>query len=691
MSMRNPALRDALRLAFSAPILAAAVFALAAPGAAQAQPRPGQGSGWAMAPGAGVPVGGHWGPVSAVLDRGSHIVSAGEDGFLEVWSGEPGAEAATRFQATGHRIVAMAGRPGRSEVSIVESDGRGLYRVSAWNYRERRSLFRQDFRSPIAHISYSMGGSFVIAGAAGAPGLVFMSAASGAILPSPSALGGTVALAATGRAERNIMVYLSSGFISYRDLGTGAETNRFSAPPNLSSPALFGSSRFIAGIGAQGGLSVVDAVSGSVVALDASVPAGALLASTDEALYELVNMAGRARLRRLAMDHETGSLAALAVFDVPFPDGQRFTAMHAAGGRVALGTAGGAVAVAGQEPGPRRLADGGRRRILDAAVSGGSIAFLAEGGVWGFLPLSHSDLADGASLGAGFGAEGYGRVSPFDCGSGGGEGEGRFIFWQSRGSGYPAPSIGAPGAGGLEGLDLRFPLRSVSSFGGRAMFMDSGGNLAVLSPLEEGGSPFSFSSVGLLDGAFIDGDRLILGRSALSGGTPFLSLNVVTGETVPIAHPAQAGIMMQRGASGSVYAVTVSAQASGAVTSILRMDPASAADSALIAEFPGERPGLSFAEAPAGIASALGGEAGAIHPVAAPGRPGRRPPAAQRLERTGGFPRSLLSGGRSVVSLDSDGNLAWHDGQSGRLQAVFRLESEGWTLQTQRRIIRGAL
>ena len=651
--------------------------------------------------------GGHIGPVSAVLNKGNTVISAGEDGFLEVWSNVSGSQTVERFQVSAYRITAMAGRPDRNEVSLVETDGRGLFRVSAWNYRERRNLFRQEFRNPIAHISYSMGGSFVIVGGAGAMGLVFLNAANGNTMPSPTGLGGTVALAVTGRAERNMMVYLSSGVISYRDLDSGAETNRFNAPANLSSPVLFGNNRFIAGLSPQG-LTVVDAVSGNVVARDPSAPAASLLSSTNDALYVLINRVGNSELRRHTID-QAGNLATLASFAVPLPAGHpgggRFTTMCATGDRVTLGTSGGSLVLVGPEGAHRALAADTRTRITDVAVSGETIAFTAENGTWGFVPLDYAGLPNGGTIQIGRGGGNYNRVTPFVPEDGSDE---RFVFWQNRNIQTP-PTIrsanpGAIHAPGLEGVSFRAPLRSVASLGGKTMFMDSIGNISVVSPFDGDAGPFSFSSVGLMDAAFVDNHRLILGRSAVAGNTPFLLLNIVTGETVPLPHPAQAGVILQRGKSGDVYAVTVSPQAGGSVTSILQVDPANMAGSRELVYFQGEHTQFSFAQTPGGIATTVGGEVGTIHPVAGTatatttGRTIRRAAArtatasantVQRLDRTPGFPYRLIEGGEHIISLDRDGNLAWHDGQSGRLLAIFRLQADGWTLQTQRGVIGG--
>jgi WD40 repeat protein len=153
------------------------------------------GSNWAFT---GIMPGGHRGPVNALVYKGDLLLSAGDDGFLEIWNTRAGAHAQERFQISQHRITTMVGRPEKDEVCLVENDGMGQCRVSAWNYKERRNIFSLQFRDPISHVFYSMGGSFIIAAGTGRTGLVFINADTGALLQSPPSFTGTVSFAATG-------------------------------------------------------------------------------------------------------------------------------------------------------------------------------------------------------------------------------------------------------------------------------------------------------------------------------------------------------------------------------------------------------------------------------------------------------------------------------------------------------------
>ncbi|MDR2718741.1 MAG: WD40 repeat domain-containing protein [Treponema sp.] len=654
--------------------------------------------------------GGHRGPVNALIYKGDFLLSAGDDGFLEIWNTRDnvnlraGGYAQERFQISQHRITAMAGRPEKDEVCAVENDGMGLCRVSAWNYKERRNIFSLQFRDSIAHIFYSTGGNFIIAAGTGRTGLVFINADTGAMLQSPASLTETVSLAVTGRSERNMLAYSPSGVLSYWDLESGNETNHFNVPPNLYSPALFSNNRYLAGVNAEG-LTVIHAVTGDVLAKESSIPDGSLLYPSGDDFFCLIQKEKTAaQLYRYTIDRN-GRLAALGNIS---PGNGRFTAIAAgmAAGTaanavsIALGTGAGSLVLAGMNGQARTLAVKAQTGITEAAVSESTIAFLAENGTMGFIPLDYSRFPAGKNIPIEQNKDAYNRITAFaaeenDSGE-------QFIFWQDENT-RTQPVIRSSGANSkkltLSDITFRSPVRSMVSFGGKILFLDSTGNLSVVSPPSAGKSrTFTFFSVGLMDAAFIDRNRIIIGRSAISGNTPFLMINVNTGETVPLPYPSQAGVTIYRGASGSIYAVAVSPQSGGAgrennpsageigvKTSILYLDPANITASISLVDFQGEDTQFSIAESPGGIAGSLaatiGGEGAAIYSGG----------GIQPLERTAGLPLKLFDGGQRLISLDGDGSICWYENNSGKLLAVFRLHPDGWTLQTEQRTVSGGL
>ncbi|MDR1858035.1 MAG: hypothetical protein LBQ69_01040 [Treponema sp.] len=643
------------------------------------------GSDWAFT---GYVPGRHRGEVNAIIHRGDIVLSAGEDGFLEIWNTRSRA-AEERFQLSPHSIIAMAGRPGSDEVCVVETDGFGLYRVSAWNYRQHRNIFTLRFTDPVSYVAYSMGGNFIIAARNGRSRLAFIDAATGELLQSPPSLAGNITLAATGRSERNMVVYLSTGALSYWDLETGNETNHFEAPPNLFSPVLFSNSRFLAGVNTEG-LALVHAASGELLGRDAAIPDGSLLCASDNALICLVQRTeSAAELHRYTVDLSghlvTTGQVSFSVSGLGADD--HFTAMaasSAANSAVALGTASGSLVTVGTNGRAQLLGAADRTQITDAAVAGSTIAFAAEGGTMGFIPLDYRQLTARRTIQVEKNAAGHNRVTAYARENGGGD---QFIFWQDRNTqGRPALRSSRPGAEAYELVDisLKSPIRSAASFGGKILLLDSTGNISVISPFDGESRPFTFFSMGLMDAALVDRDRLIIGRSALSGNTPFMVINVNTGETVPLPYPSQAGITVYRGSSGSIYAAAISSQApdgeaDGSITSILQLSLENAASSVTLVDFHEEDTQLSLAETPEGIAATIGGEGAAIYSTG----------GIEQIDRTNGLPLRLIDGGQYLIKVDMDGNIAWHDNRGGSLLAVFRLHQNGWTLQTDRRTVGG--
>jgi hypothetical protein len=651
---------------------------------------PVHGSEWAFS---GVMPRGHKGPVNALVFKGDRILSVGEDGFLEIWDARGAQE---RFQLSPYGIIAMAERPGKDEICVVESDGQDLYRVSAWNYKERRNIFSLRLRTPVSSVFYSMGGTFIIAARSGRTGLsaesalTFIDSSSGEILKSPPSLTETVSLAVTGRTERNMMVYSASGVLSYWALESASETSRFDIPANLHSPALFSNSRYLAGVNAEG-LSVINAVSGELMAKDSSIPGGSLLYPAGDEFVCLVQKEGPGvsgsavtEIYRYAIDR-IGRLGRVGHFSLSAGGiSKRFTAIAVSGGgnraSIALGTGDGNVVLAGINGQPRTLAVKEQIQITEAAVSGPSIAFIAEDGSVGFIAQDYHQYAPNRTIRAEKNQEGFNRITPLGEENGP---HGRFVFWQD-GNTRTLPVIWSSGSGGgkqaLGGVTFRTPIRSADSLGGKVLFLDSMGNIIVV-PATGTGKTFTFFSVGLMDAAFVDSNRIIIGRSAVSGNTPFMMINTNNGETVPMPYPCQVGVAMYRGVSGRIYAaeVSLSKEAEGMTTSILHLNQANSAGSEKLAGFQGEETQFSLVESTNGIAATIGGEGAAIYTTT----------GLQDLERTAGLTLKFIDGGSRLVSLDRDGNICWHDGQNGKLLAVFRLHPGGWTLQTAQRTISG--
>jgi hypothetical protein len=636
----------------------------------------------------GVLPGGHRGKVNSLYYDGRRLLSAGEDGFLGIWDMEE-RRALLRFQLSALPVLSIARRPGKTQIACVEYDGLGQYRISAWDYVSLKNLFTLRFQDPVRSISYSAGGTYLAVSRSGWTGLVLVDGETGETLldprDMPEEFPSSAGFAAIGRTERAMLVYSTSGVLSYWNLKNEGALRveaalddsaplSFDVPGNLSSPLLFGNNRFFAGFDG-GGLVVLQADTGFELDRDRSLRGGKLAAQGDE-LYCLALSEGRAApagregIYRLRIN-DFGRLERAGFYPLPAntaPGALALIPREGALPLIVIGGQGGEILPLDPDfpySPPAPLAAKNQAPIREAAAGEKWIAFLTGENSLGYIPLNFFELEEGfLSLEQ---AGEYTRL----CAAGGapgprGEPGDRFILWQDQ-SPLPRPEFRFPGAGSspLPGNDLSrlFPLRSVSVLGERGLFLDMGGNVSVLS-LAGGDAHYAETAAGAVDAAFIDEDRIILGRP--SAGDPFLMIDIRTRETVPLFYPASIGAQVYRGPSGAVYAVTLDENAGGLRTSIIRIDARESANSRPLAEYPGEDAGLSIAEAEGFIASAPGG----IY----------RPGGILSFERGPALPRQVAGGDLYFIVLDAEGGISWHDPRTGEMLALFRLYEDEWTL-----------
>jgi len=236
----------------------------------------------------------------------------------------------------------------------------------------------------------------------------------------------------------------------------------------------------------------------------------------------------------------------------------------------------------------------------------------------------------------------------------------------------------------LDKLSLRLPLRSAAILGNSVLFLNSSGALSILD-LQNGNVRFSYSVGGAVDAAFINEDTIILGRSAVTGNTPFIVISISTGETVPLPFSGVMGIKVYRGSSGSVYGAVIDQSRGNIHTSIAHLNPYAPAHSVKLVEFPGEDSYFTMAEAGGVLSSNLGSTEAALYRQSS----GKAAPVT--LERSRGLPVKIINGGRWFIVLDGEGGLTWHDIPSGKLLAVFRLYPDLWVLESGGKKVQGRI
>jgi WD40 repeat protein len=625
------------------------------------------------------PAGGHRGNITSLIHNGETIISAGEDGSIVFWNVREMASS-QRLVLTPHAISKMAKHPQREQICIVEYAGMDDYRISVWDYKNKTRNFSLRSREPVTYITYSAGGSYIIASGFGGSPVTMFNSTTGEIY-SPVTPEGNITLAITGRTERNMLVYQPdfdyfapseySGLIFYLDVDSLSVTGRFQAPGNLLSPVIFGNNRFLAGLNADG-LIIVDAATGAVYDRMQNIERSALLFPADDGFYCLSQNGNNPVLYRFTVNNR-GSLVTNQ--RQALSSGAMRISLFAYNGIAAFASAGSLLLLDRQNR-TFPLDFSFQLRITEIAHTENTIAFLTENSELCFLPADYRLLQDNRNLTLER-KNGYSRITALSAGD-----ADRFILWQSSNTQYAPRIVYANHDIDEQTLTMpgRFPLRSVSSMHNRILVLDSSGNSYLYNTdnLSERAS-LAFSSVGAIDASFVNDENFLLCRSVISGNSPFIYVNINTGETVPYLYSAQAGILSYTGSSGSIYAAAMERGLDGIKTTVLNLYASSETRARTgtfvkILEYPGEDSRLSIAESGPSLAVSFG-EGAAIYGE-----------TVTHFERTGGLPEKLLGSENYFICLDSEGSISWHDNRTGGVLAVFRLYEDTWTLSNAREI-----
>jgi len=595
--------------------------------------------------------------ITSLVRTENKFIGGTEDGYIVIWDVNPNSPP-ERFQLTMYKIDKIVSHPFKEEICVIEAGGSGNYRISAWDYALKKKLFSVFSAEPVTYINYSGSGSFIIAAGLGEAGLALLDSQTGEIDGRGADCGAdfgingnSVAFAATGRAERNMLVYqkedgnsfsyekqsdLSGGRILYYSLESPSITGEFQAPGNLSNTVILRNNRFLAGINSYG-LLIVDAASGEITDTVQNVEKNSLLCSSNEGLYCLN---GKDTYRFSLGDN--GKIIKQERLSISFNTKQ------AAGSQI---------------------------RITEIAAGKRTVAFLTENGDLCFIPLDYRTLSSGGKPETLIHSrrERYTRVTFVSAAD---KERDQYVLWQTLNTGAVPLLITAAQQSNAEPLNQfigRFPLRSISSFNEKLLILDASGNLSVRNMADTKSKPdFTFTASGATDAGFINDGNIILSRD-INNISPFLSVNIRTGETLPLNYGALTALSVYSGKSGKIYAEAVELEDDRYKTTVIDLFPAQdrtkSASPLKIFEYNSEANHLSIAESNGRLAIACDSEGAFILTR-----------ETVNFERTNSLPVKLLGCDNFFLSLDGEGNIAWHDNTTGKLLALLSLYREKWTL-----------
>jgi len=599
--------------------------------------------------------------ITSLIRTEDKFIGGTEDGYIVIWDANQNSQP-ERFQLTTHKIDKIVSHPFKEEICVIEAGGTGNYRISAWNYTLKKKLFSIYSAEPVTYINYSGSGNFIITAGLGESNLTLIDSQTGEINSRDTDFGinvSSVAFAATGRAERNMLIYqredgnsfsyerqtdMSGGRILYCSLESGSVTGEFQAPGNLSNPVILRNNRFLAGINSRG-LLIIDAASGEITDTVQNIGTDYLLCSSNEGLYCLGGKDTETTISRFSLG-DNGKITRQE--RLPFSSNTK-------------------------------RADSGQIRITEIAAGKRTVAFLTENGDLCFIPLNYRGLSSGGRPESLIHSrrERYTRITLVSAGD---KERDQFILWQTLNTRLAPLLIAADFQSSGELLTQligRFPLRSISSLNEKILVLDASGNLSVRNLADaQSRADFTFTAAGATDAAFINDENIILSRN-VNNMSPFLSVNIRTGETLPLNYGAQTALSLYQGKSGKIYAEAVELEGDRFKTTVIDLFPAQDRTRNVsplkIFEYPSEANHLSIAESAGRLAIACDSEGAFIFTG-----------GIVNFERTNALPVKLLGCDDFFLALDGEGGIAWHDKTTGKLLALFSLYKDKWTLQLAR-------
>jgi hypothetical protein len=126
-----------------------------------------------------------------------------------------------------------------------------------------------------------------------------------------------------------------------------------------------------------------------------------------------------------------------------------------------------------------------------------------------------------------------------------------------------------------------------------------------------------------------------------------------------------------QGRDNTIYGAVVDQDKGISTTTLIRLNTLNPSFSTPLVEYQGEDTIFAFAESGGNLAFSLGGDGAAIY----------NSQAIIPFERSDGLPFKLIDGIRHFISIDEEGNICWHNPQTGSLEAFLRLYDDGWILE----------
>jgi WD40 repeat protein len=438
--------------------------------------------------------------------------SSGIDGFLVLHrqSGET-----ESWQISDLPVRKISVHPDGNLVAAYESDGFSVYRVSVWNWKEKKRLYAKRFHDSIMSLSWSAKGTYLFAGNTSLEGITVFETKSGNVKNVFKKTPGIVSLTLTGASESSMMTFGPSGTILYTDVASGATKANYVASADIQNPAAINNNLKITGVG-NNAVVLIDAMSGKT---ESSYPvAGRVVMASgisDKTPVWFESSANDAWKLRI------GDAASA---DFVLPDGSAIVSALGLNDRLVVGTTAGTVFMCGRISSKGETVSFTRSDVnthlpIDDIATDGTRAFLlANGSVY---------ISSGPGKAPVFAFTGVNadRIELYND---------TLLCWSSR---SPAPLMQLSFDGETKTV-LYQPKNEIGhlvSSGSAISFIDGKSQAVTITAATDAANPFIYTGAGLQDTIPVSADKILVSKSATPRNPyPLILINTATGETVPL-------------------------------------------------------------------------------------------------------------------------------------------------------------
>lgn len=527
---------------------------------------------------------GHTGTVRFldVDERENLLFSCGDDGTVRAWDTDT-KKLVSLLQISHFPVLKIVLHPAKPQVAAVQKSGINSYRLSVWDWKQKRELYSKNLDGLPLHIDYSPKGSYLVYSKTSWDSLTFLQSSTGRELNYLSRGFGIVSHFAISPRENTILTYSSSGEIEYYDIEEGKRSYSFKTLPDLEKIEFTANLRFMAASDTERFL-LIDLTNGKVLAetemknistISANALTGDIMClypSGNETEVRVINVnSGELEEREIGITSDIipgSGVFHINTLYIPKESGDIgfFTSMEE------------------EEEGVihrNRLAP-----IENLVFSDERLAFAAEDTIFRIS----SDFFQGTRrylTSSYFEVENYETAYRGTLSVAALENE-RLLLWQKQPGiieyFLPDPEEGAE----IKKREFPSDLVQVTPYGKYLLTLENSGTCSLLDA-DTLKTVFSYPGFGIKTAA-LAGDNLFLGKSRASGfNASILRVNTVTGETVPVF---DSSLMIYEAVyhegQNKIYALTVERSGEATKTVLKSFQPPSFTRASELLSFEGE-------------------------------------------------------------------------------------------------------